>query len=494
MGSGGIPERDMARYRAAVIGLGRMGSTYDDEVQYGGTVYLPYCHGPSYFYSPHTDLVAGADPHEEQRSLFGQRWGLSDDHLYADYREMLDAERPDFVSVATTAKIRAPIVQNAASSSAKAIWAEKPIAFSLAEAYAMVDACRENGVEMPEGGILMQQVRLWEVVSDAKLHKISSDQISLEERLEEWLANDISVLAPELLVIGRQVRTDFAGTIDLLCLDSAGDTVVVELKKGQTPREVAAQVLDYASWVRDLSHERLTTIANDYLRDSDSLASAFQKRFEKPLPEELNLEHRSLIVAESVDGSTGRIVRYLSSMNVPINVATVQHFKDKTGRSILAQVYLIEPEEAEAKSQPPFRRASRETVNGLQALADANGIGDLYAQMRNSVRGILSAQPYSNRVWYRLRLDDGGVRTVVIVDAVPHEGKSGMGFRVHATRFNELLGIGMEEVRTWLPPDCHEEDVSGWAGSSEEEKREARGLRGFFQSAEEVDKFVDGLT
>ena len=146
MGSGGIPERDMTRYRAAVIGLGRMGSTYDDEVQYGGTVYLPYCHGPSYFYSPHTDLVAGADPHEEQRSLFGQRWGLSDDHLYADYREMLDAERPDFVSVATTAKIRAPIVQEAARSSAKAIWAEKPIAFSLAEADAMVDACRENGV------------------------------------------------------------------------------------------------------------------------------------------------------------------------------------------------------------------------------------------------------------------------------------------------------------------------------------------------------------
>ncbi len=133
-------------YRAAVIGLGRMGSTYDDEVRYGGTVYLPYCHGPSYFYSPHTELVAGADPHDEQRALFGQRWGLSEDRLYADYREMLEEERPDLVSVTTTAAIRSAIVQDAARAGVKAIWAEKPISFSLAEADDMVDACRENNV------------------------------------------------------------------------------------------------------------------------------------------------------------------------------------------------------------------------------------------------------------------------------------------------------------------------------------------------------------
>ena len=163
----------------------------------------------------------------------------------------------------------------------------------------------------------MQQVHLWEVVSDRELHEIPSGQISLEERLEDWLANDISVLDPSLLVIGRQVRTDFAGAIDLLCLDSVGDVVVVELKKGQTPREVTAQMLDYASWVQDLSHERLTTIANDYFGDSDSLAAAFDERFEKRLPDELNLGHRSLIVAQSVDSSTERIIRYLSSMNVP---------------------------------------------------------------------------------------------------------------------------------------------------------------------------------
>ena len=55
----------MTTYRAAVIGLGRMGSTFDDEMSEGGSIFLPYCHAPSYCASPHTELVAGADLHDE---------------------------------------------------------------------------------------------------------------------------------------------------------------------------------------------------------------------------------------------------------------------------------------------------------------------------------------------------------------------------------------------------------------------------------------------
>ena len=138
----------MAAYRAAVIGLGRMGSTYDDEVARGGTTLLPYCHGPTYYESPLVDLVAGADINEEQRALFGGRWEVSSDHLYADYKEMLSTERLDVVSVTTTASLRASIVQDAARAGVKAIWAEKPMAMSLEEADAMVRVCREEGVAL----------------------------------------------------------------------------------------------------------------------------------------------------------------------------------------------------------------------------------------------------------------------------------------------------------------------------------------------------------
>ena len=339
----------------------------------------------------------------------------------------------------------------------------------------------------------MQRVRLWEVISDSELQEIPCNEINLEERLEDWLASDISALDPNLLVIGRQVRTDFGGMIDLLCLDSAGDTVIVELKKGRTPREVTAQALDYASWVRGLSSERLAEIAVEHLGISNSLDAAFQEQFERPLPDELNLNHRSLIVAESMDASTERIVRYLSSLKVPINVATVQHFRDRSDRSFLAQVYLIEPEEAEAKSRSTSRRTSRQTVNGLQEMANANGIGELYSRMKEGVRGIFSAQPYTNRVWYRLRRDDGGIRTVLIVNAEPDSENGGMGFSVHAARLKGQLGIDFDELRTWLPASARERDLSGWAGSSAEERRGARGLVGTFQTTDEVDRFVDAL-
>jgi len=135
-------------YRAAVIGLGRMGSTYDDEQHQGGTTFFPYAHAPSYVATPGVELVAGADPHDEQRAIFGERWGVAPQHLYADYREMLANEALDIVSVCTTARPRAAIVQELAKAGVKAIWAEKPISLSLAEADAMVDACRANNVQM----------------------------------------------------------------------------------------------------------------------------------------------------------------------------------------------------------------------------------------------------------------------------------------------------------------------------------------------------------
>ena len=133
-------------YRAAVIGLGRMGSTFDDEIKQGGQFFMPYCHAPTYVASPHTELVAGADPHAEQGAIFAQRWGLESGQIYADYREMLEAEKPDFVSLCTTARHRAAIMIDAINAGVKAIWAEKPFTLSLAEADEVIDLCDRKGV------------------------------------------------------------------------------------------------------------------------------------------------------------------------------------------------------------------------------------------------------------------------------------------------------------------------------------------------------------
>ncbi len=89
-----------------------------------------------------------------------------------------------------------------------------------------------------------EEVRLWKVTSSDDLQDCPRSTLNLESRIETWIAKDISILAPDLLVIGEQVQTGYGGVIDLLCMDSKGDLVIVELKRAKTPREVTAQVLD----------------------------------------------------------------------------------------------------------------------------------------------------------------------------------------------------------------------------------------------------------
>lgn len=139
----------MERYRVALIGLGRIASTIDDEVKDSPRGKQPYAHMACYRAVPEVEVVTGSDLYTEQREAFGQRWGL--DRLYSDYHEMLAKEKPDIVSVTTSAKPRPKIVIDCARAGVKAIYAEKPISFSLAEADAMLAACEENGVKLAIG-------------------------------------------------------------------------------------------------------------------------------------------------------------------------------------------------------------------------------------------------------------------------------------------------------------------------------------------------------
>ena len=67
-------------------------------------------------------------------------------------------------------------------------------------------------------------------------------------------------------------------------MDSDGDLMVVELKRGTTPRNVTSQTLEYLSWVKDLDSDAITRIADAYPRTSGTLAEAFREKFGTDLP------------------------------------------------------------------------------------------------------------------------------------------------------------------------------------------------------------------
>ena len=136
----------MSTYAAAVIGLGRIASTIDEEIEKYDGHPLPFSHIGCYMEAPEVQIVGMADPWAEQREAVERKWGL--DAKYGDYKTMLCETEPDIVSVCTSTKPRAEVVVEIATGGygVKAIWAEKPIAISLEEADRMVAACREAGI------------------------------------------------------------------------------------------------------------------------------------------------------------------------------------------------------------------------------------------------------------------------------------------------------------------------------------------------------------
>jgi hypothetical protein len=188
---------------------------------------------------------------------------------------------------------------------------------------------------------------IWKVgTKPAPLNEVS---LGKEAMLEQMIVEDSTILSDRWMLIGRQVRTTHGGYIDLLALNQDGQLIVVELKRDITPREVVAQAIDYASWVKNLPSEEIAAIFNKYY-GGGSLSEAFQKRFGTSLDEEqLNGSHQIVIVASSLDPSTERIVNYLNGMNVPINVIFFQVFQDGESQ-YLSRAWLIDPVETEIKA------------------------------------------------------------------------------------------------------------------------------------------------
>ena len=340
---------------------------------------------------------------------------------------------------------------------------------------------------------MAHQIRMWKVTSESMPTEIPRNEISLEKRLHDWLETDISMLDPNLLVIGREVQTDFGGRIDLLCLDSSGGLVVVELKKGKTPREVTAQVLDYAYWVRDLTYDDIIALSRNYPKIGMPLPEAFARHFGDELPDALNENHRSVIVAEEMDESTERIVRYLSDLDVPINIATVQHFRAEDGSELIAQVYLIEPEVAADKAQAASRKTAYMSVSERLALAEENGVGDLYRRIRDIERSS-SSKLFTNsagrgKVSLTARVK-GRSLTILVMELGQSDQASGLRFRLNATRLIEHFELNLEEIQQGLPTSAEPLTPSEWHGAAINTTADWQGFKGNFRSVEEIDNFM----
>jgi predicted dehydrogenase len=139
------------RYNVCLIGCGRMGATIDDEVRDrpNSFLWLPYSHAAGYAAVENTELVAVSDVVPEKVEAIRQRYTVP--RGYTDYREMIEREQPDIVSIATRPATHAEMTVFAAEHGVRAIYCEKPLCCSMEEADVMVEACERYGVRFNYG-------------------------------------------------------------------------------------------------------------------------------------------------------------------------------------------------------------------------------------------------------------------------------------------------------------------------------------------------------
>lgn len=205
------------------------------------------------------------------------------------------------------------------------------------------------------------QHNLWLIGATPQLLREGS--LPNEALLEDMIVAAPDILSREWMLIGRQEDTGFGGRIDLLALAPDGTLILIELKRGKTPREVVAQAIDYASWAERLEAQDITRI---YARFSGgrSLDDAFVARFGQPLdPETLNQSHQIVIVASALDSASERIVGYLNRRDIPINVLCFQVFESGAGQ-LLSRAWLLDPIETQAAAATSSATAVKEPWNG----------------------------------------------------------------------------------------------------------------------------------
>ena len=137
-----LPSEDLP----AVIQAAMQASEKPEFVPFGARVMVS--HTWAIGHVPEIEIVAGCDLEPARVERFRENWGdrWPNARMYSDYREMLRSEELDIVTVTTPEHLHAEPTEAAAESGVRAIFCEKPLATSVADADRMIEACEANGV------------------------------------------------------------------------------------------------------------------------------------------------------------------------------------------------------------------------------------------------------------------------------------------------------------------------------------------------------------
>lgn len=132
------------KYKAAIIGVGFIGGADQVSGDILGQLVsnMDGTHYQAFDKHPCVEIVAGSSRDTGRRARFEKKSGAK---TYVDWREMIDKEAIDIVSVATYTPVHAEITIACVKKGIPVIYCEKPIATYQSDAEKMVQVCDKAG-------------------------------------------------------------------------------------------------------------------------------------------------------------------------------------------------------------------------------------------------------------------------------------------------------------------------------------------------------------
>jgi len=271
-------------------------------------------------------------------------------------------------------------------------------------------------------------VKIFSIDSENKLVPFNEQDFkleNLESNLELWIENNSKCLVGDekILIIGRQVTTNFGSTGDLLAVGKNGDLIVIELKRDRTPRETLAQILEYTSFIEGLSYKQLVEIFRKYTGDENLNLADYHRDFYELEEEEavaFNKNQKLLIIAQNITKEIKQTTTYLRKKGLDFYCLEFKYFIGKNQEKIISFDMVVGEETLAIKnvSSGSLPKVNQETfLNSL----DKNGkdfFGSIfeYAKINNYILNWGS-------MGFSLNMEIGGENIVLLFGYPPHSIK-----------------------------------------------------------------------
>ena len=111
---------------------------------------------------------------------------------------------------------------------------------------------------------------------ELKRTSFESEKIYEVRDLQKFLSNSIGIIDNELLVIDTEFSDweDSRRSIDILCVDSEANLVVIELKRTKDGGHMELQAIRYAAMIANMKFEKAVKTYSKYLKKIGSEKNA----------------------------------------------------------------------------------------------------------------------------------------------------------------------------------------------------------------------------